>query len=261
MSHILSGCKIVLTQGRYSWRHDKVLAVLADILEQKRRKKQPAKARQLLSTIAFVKEGQIPVVPSQVKQNLLQSAQGWEMEVDLGRKLHFSEVVLSTTLRRNIIVVSRGKEDQPGGVDGTVGGWLGGSCREEKRQMPATFPRRPGQGVDNMADDGGSRMSRIPSSICVESIDEGWTEVASTWGKQPFAGREKRQREPPVGSGTRETAQAGSLEERGSDLASHCWPANWRVLWLRIETPRESWGPPDDLSSRPRLHPLEIGVY
>lgn len=55
MAHILSGCKTALTQGRYRWRHDKVLAVLADILEQERRKKQLAKARPLLSSIAFVK--------------------------------------------------------------------------------------------------------------------------------------------------------------------------------------------------------------
>ncbi len=108
MAHILSGCKIALTQGRYRWRHDKVLTVLADILEQERRKKQPAKARPLLSTIAFVKEGQRPVVPSQVRQNLLQSAQGWEMEVDLWRKLHFPEVLLSTTLRPDIIMWSPG---------------------------------------------------------------------------------------------------------------------------------------------------------
>lgn len=86
---ILSGCKTILTQGRYRWRPDKVLAVLADILEQERRKKQLAKARPLLSTIAFVKKGQRPVAHSQARQNLLQSAQGWEMEVDLGRKLHF----------------------------------------------------------------------------------------------------------------------------------------------------------------------------
>lgn len=110
MAHILSGCKTALTQGRYRWRHDKVLAVLADILEQERRKKQLAKARPLLSSIAFVKEGQRPVIHSQARQNLLQSAQGWEMEVDLGRKLHFPEVVLSTTLRPDIIMWSPGRE-------------------------------------------------------------------------------------------------------------------------------------------------------
>ncbi|GAA6102826.1 uncharacterized protein LOC120495048 [Tachysurus ichikawai] len=83
-----------------------VLAVLADILEQERRKKQPAKIRPLLSTIAFVKEGQRPVLHSQAKQNFLQSAKGWEIEVDLGRKLHFPEAVLATTLRPNIIMWS-----------------------------------------------------------------------------------------------------------------------------------------------------------
>ncbi len=104
MVHILSGCKIALTQGRYRWRHDKVLAVLADILQQERRKKQPAKARPLPSTIVFVKEGQRPVVHSQDRQNLLQSPQAWEMEVDLRRKLHLPEAVLSTTLRHDIIM-------------------------------------------------------------------------------------------------------------------------------------------------------------
>jgi len=105
-AHILSGCKTALTQGRYRWRHEKVLAVLADILGQERRKKQPAKARPLLSTIGFVKEGQRPVILSQARQNLLQSAQRWEMEVDLGRKVHFPEVVLSTMLRPDIIMWS-----------------------------------------------------------------------------------------------------------------------------------------------------------
>ncbi|RXN11796.1 unconventional myosin-If-like protein [Labeo rohita] len=106
MAHILSGCKIALTQGRYRWRHDKVLAVLADILEKERGKRRPAKVRPLLSTIAFVKEGQRPIVHSQARQNLLQSAQEWEMEVDLGRRLRFPEAVLSTTLRPDIIMWS-----------------------------------------------------------------------------------------------------------------------------------------------------------
>lgn len=82
------------------------MAVLADILEQERRKKQPAKARPLLSGVTFVKEGQRPVVYSQAKQNLLQTAQRWEKKAGLRRKLHFPEVVLSTTLRPDIIMWS-----------------------------------------------------------------------------------------------------------------------------------------------------------
>ncbi len=45
MAHILSGCKIALIQGRYRWRHNKVLAVLADILEQERRKKTTSQSK------------------------------------------------------------------------------------------------------------------------------------------------------------------------------------------------------------------------
>ena len=39
MAHILSGCKTALQQGRYRWRHDQVLAVLADSLEKERKQK------------------------------------------------------------------------------------------------------------------------------------------------------------------------------------------------------------------------------
>lgn len=65
-----------------------------------------AKARPLLSAIAFVKEGQRPIANSQARQNLLQTAQRWDMKADLGRKLHFPDVVLSTTLRPDIIMWS-----------------------------------------------------------------------------------------------------------------------------------------------------------
>ncbi len=61
---------------------------------------------------------------------------------------------------RHYHVVSRRKEGHPGGAEGSVGG-LWGSCREEKRQIPATCPRLPGQGVDNMADEGGSRAQSV----------------------------------------------------------------------------------------------------
>ncbi|CAM4593803.1 unnamed protein product [Leuciscus chuanchicus] len=57
LAHILAGCKTALSQGRYRWRHEKVLRVLADILEQERQKK--------------------------TKKSLLQAAQSWEMRMDL----------------------------------------------------------------------------------------------------------------------------------------------------------------------------------
>lgn len=75
-----------MLQGQYRWCHDKVVAVLADTLEQEKRKKQPAKTRLWLSTITSVKQGQTPVVHTQARQNFLQAAQRWKIEVDFRRR-------------------------------------------------------------------------------------------------------------------------------------------------------------------------------
>lgn len=56
-------------------------------------------------------------------------------------------------------------------------------------QVPAACPGLPGQGVDNMADDSGSRMSRIPSTISVESLDKGGTERPLKEDSHSKAGR------------------------------------------------------------------------
>lgn len=90
-----------------------------------KRKKPVATARPPLGTIAFVKEGQRLVLHNQARQCLLQSAQRWGMEVDLRGKLHLPEVVLSTTLRPNIVMWSpEGKKIIRVGADSAVGGGL-----------------------------------------------------------------------------------------------------------------------------------------
>ncbi|XP_038549725.1 uncharacterized protein LOC119883236 [Micropterus salmoides] len=133
MAHILSGCKTALTQGRYRWRHDKVLTVLAPTLEQERRRKHQARAMSIRA-ITFVKEGVRPSSLSTAKPNLLQSAQGWELRVDLARKLQFPEETDKPEARCSL-VVNRGKEGHPRGTDCAMGGRLPGSSREEKRQI------------------------------------------------------------------------------------------------------------------------------
>lgn len=106
MEHI-SWCKMALTQEKYRRCHDKWLSLLGHILEQERRKKHQVKTKPLPSTIAFVKEGQTPVVMCGAKLNLLQFTQGWEMKADLRRKLQFQEESLSTTLRPAIVLWSQ----------------------------------------------------------------------------------------------------------------------------------------------------------
>ena len=35
LQHILAGCKVALHQGRYKWRHDKVLKKIAESIEKR----------------------------------------------------------------------------------------------------------------------------------------------------------------------------------------------------------------------------------
>ncbi len=82
MAHILSGGKTTLAQGRYRWRHDKLLTVLADILEQERTRKRQHKSKPPPG-ITFIKEGTKPPGPNKSRVSLLQSAQAWEVRVEL----------------------------------------------------------------------------------------------------------------------------------------------------------------------------------
>jgi hypothetical protein len=103
LGHILSACQVALSQGRYRWRHDRVLRQLADCLDQERRKKRsvPTKAK----SIPFVKEGQQVKTAPPKRVGVLDSAQNWEMRVDLERKLQFPEII-HTNLRPDIVLFS-----------------------------------------------------------------------------------------------------------------------------------------------------------
>lgn len=104
LAHILSGCHTALTQGRYRWRHDKVLMVVADILEQARKRPhQPQKTQ--IPSLQFIRAGEQPTGKRKTKNNLLHGAQGWELRADLGRKLTFPSIV-HTNLRPDIVVWS-----------------------------------------------------------------------------------------------------------------------------------------------------------
>lgn len=104
MAHILTGCKTALTQGRYRWRLDKVLTVLADILEQERTQKRQVKIKPP-PVMAFVKDGAKPAGPRGVGPSLLQAAQAWELRIDLKRRLQFPDVI-QTTLRPDAVLFS-----------------------------------------------------------------------------------------------------------------------------------------------------------
>ncbi|KAI8501656.1 hypothetical protein Bbelb_209270 [Branchiostoma belcheri] len=104
MAHILSGCKVALAQGRYRWRHDKVLAVIAELLEQQRRKKRQDRPRSDLA-MTFVREGEVKPAAGRRDNSILQRAKSWELRVDLGRRMHFPQVV-QTNLRPDAVLSS-----------------------------------------------------------------------------------------------------------------------------------------------------------
>ncbi|CAJ1055818.1 uncharacterized protein LOC121852521 [Xyrichtys novacula] len=110
LRHILTGCKTSLTQGRYTWRHNQVLKVLASTLEDKRAATNslppPASNQQPATT--FVREGAKVArscsTPSERGQ--LRLACDWRMMADIGRQLVFPPEIATTTLRPDLALWS-----------------------------------------------------------------------------------------------------------------------------------------------------------
>ncbi|KAG7216416.1 hypothetical protein INR49_001902 [Caranx melampygus] len=60
LRHILSGCNIALSQGRYRWHHDQVLRKLAEVLEGRRQSSKVAPSAGSHNFINFVTKGDVP---------------------------------------------------------------------------------------------------------------------------------------------------------------------------------------------------------
>ncbi|XP_052224110.1 uncharacterized protein LOC127839765 [Dreissena polymorpha] len=107
LRYILSSCPTALAQGRYRWRHDQVLRMLADALERERKKERPRK-KSGPQFISFVKEGTTKLIATTSSRScILQDANDWEMRADLVKKLVFPEEVAHTTLRPDIVLWSK----------------------------------------------------------------------------------------------------------------------------------------------------------
>ena len=92
MAHILSGCQEALTQGRYRWRHDKVLCELADVLEVESSRKRPTDQKP--GQIQFVRQSEATADKRAPRQKaVLDRGRDWELRVDLDRKLVFPNIV------------------------------------------------------------------------------------------------------------------------------------------------------------------------
>ena len=106
LNHILAGCKVALSQGRYKWRHDKVLKELAAAVQRMINENKDRKDEEKRE-ILFIKAGEKAEASKSIQQeSILSSAKDWRMSVDLGEKLKIPAYVAETNLRPDIIVLS-----------------------------------------------------------------------------------------------------------------------------------------------------------
>ena len=111
LHHILSGCRVALSQGRYKWRHDKVLREIAQCIDERRMQNNRA-PRKEKTGISFVKAGHQKKEKSKTEpaRCYLDGAADWQLQVDLDGRLKVPEEVVETNLRPDMLLVSRPKK-------------------------------------------------------------------------------------------------------------------------------------------------------
>ena len=106
LTHILSGCQVALTQGRYKWRHDEVLREAARCVDAKRESHNKKSTTQR-GSIKFVKEGETKALQEKTGQtSYLDGANDWKLMVDLDRNLKFPMEVAVTNQRPDMVLMS-----------------------------------------------------------------------------------------------------------------------------------------------------------
>ena len=115
IQHILSGCPVSLRQGRYTWRHDKVLKQIYGQVSYhvEHRVNNPRRSTKSEDKcIGFVEAGKkvkasFKKVRSYGGMGIMTAAKDWKLVVDLEKQLKFPEEVgVQTRLRPDLIMYS-----------------------------------------------------------------------------------------------------------------------------------------------------------
>lgn len=106
LEHILSSCQESLTEGRFRWRHDQVLAQLNDGLEKERKPNGTKAQDKGHRFIGFLRPGEKAGKEDRCS-GILGTAKDWEMRLDLGRQLKFPEEIAVTSLQPDIVLWSQ----------------------------------------------------------------------------------------------------------------------------------------------------------
>ena len=106
-AHILGACKIALHQGRFSFRHVKVLCELVVILKNFLSSYKPNKSSDI-NFINFVREGKKPkTAPCKGFLSISNSASDWNLKFDFDGMLVALVFLTVSTLRSDILLFSR----------------------------------------------------------------------------------------------------------------------------------------------------------
>ena len=116
LRHILSGCKVSLSQGRYTWHHNQVLKCLATAVGEGLLEADPLAGRNqgkyvhVRNDVAFVREGEAALRKRAPGLRPLPGQLGmggdWKMKVDLGEQLIVPAEIVSTRLRPDMLLWS-----------------------------------------------------------------------------------------------------------------------------------------------------------
>ena len=111
LQHVVSACPASLSGSMYTWRHNNVLRVIVEAVEQRAQQGNtiPGTTKHFIS---FLKEGsQSKSYSSKTRSSILSSADDWQVRSDLDGKGGFLEDISVTALGTNIIIWSEtGKE-------------------------------------------------------------------------------------------------------------------------------------------------------
>ena len=109
IEHILSSCKVALAQGRYTYRHDRVLREISYWVDEKRKEvnSTPWSKR---TGIKFIKAGE-KSKPSSIKvqgETFLKTARDWKIQADLPEsRLTVPAEIAATSQRPDIMISSK----------------------------------------------------------------------------------------------------------------------------------------------------------
>lgn len=98
LEHVLCACKPALAEGRYTWRHNRVLEVVAEILREN------VMIDDDENKIRFVREGE---VCQKGEKTGLKKGEEWEVMVDLKERLVFPQEIVITNLRPDMVLINR----------------------------------------------------------------------------------------------------------------------------------------------------------